>query len=31
MGIVIKDVASRRDLKRFIEFPYILYKGRDDS
>jgi len=27
MGIVIKEVVSRRDLKKFISFPYNLYAG----
>lgn len=31
MGPVKKEAANSYDLKRFIEFPYILYKDRDDS
>ena len=31
MRTVKKEVENRYDLKRFIEFPYILHKGRDDS
>jgi len=27
MGIIIKEVKGKRDLNKFINFPYILYKG----
>ena len=27
MGITIKEVGSRRDMKKFISFPYKLYSG----
>ena len=27
MPITIKDVTTPRELKQFIKFPYLLYKG----
>jgi len=30
MGVQIKEVASRRDLRTFILFPFALYRGNDN-